>query len=80
MGLGYPTTYVYQLFFDENYSNDTKIVQYFIIHGLGLCIKFDSFVAHILYSWSFSNNLAAPIAIKKNTYFILLNKYTTVFS
>ena len=36
MVLGDPTTCVYQLIFDENESNDTKIIQYFIMHGLVL--------------------------------------------
>ena len=30
MGLGDPTTYVYQLIFDENDSNDTNIKQYLL--------------------------------------------------
>ena len=35
MVLSDATTCVYQLIFDENYSNYTKIVQYFIMNGLG---------------------------------------------
>ena len=50
MGLGDPTTCVYQFSFDVNDTNDMKIIPYFIVHGLGLCIKFDSFVAHIFYA------------------------------
>ena len=30
MGLGDPTTYVYQFIFDENDSNDTNIKQYLL--------------------------------------------------
>ena len=51
MGLGDPTSCVYQLIFDENDSNYTNIIQYFIMHGLGLCIKLNSFVAHMFYVW-----------------------------
>ena len=51
MGLGDPTTYVYQLIFNKDDSNDTKIIQYFILHGLGLCIKLNGFVVHIFYKW-----------------------------
>ena len=47
------------------------------MHGLGLCIKVDSYVAHIFYAWLFSHNTAVPIA-KKN--FLSLNKNTTVFA
>ena len=36
IGLGDTTTYLHQLIFDENDSNDTKIVLYFIMHRLGL--------------------------------------------
>ena len=63
MGLGDPTICVYQLIFDENENIDTNIIQYFIMHGLGLCIKLDSFVAHMFYEWLFSHNTAVPIAI-----------------
>ena len=51
MGLIDPTTCFYQFIFDENDSNYTSIIQYFIMHGLGLCIKLNIFVAHIFYVW-----------------------------
>ena len=52
IGLGDPTTCVYQFIYDENDSNDTKIIQYFIImNGLGLCIQLNCFVACIFYAW-----------------------------
>ena len=35
LGLGNLTTCVYHFIFDENVSNDTKIIQYFIMHVLG---------------------------------------------
>ena len=50
------TTCVYQLTLDENDSNDTKFIQNFVMHGLGLCIKFYGFLAHMFFSWPFSNN------------------------
>ena len=50
------------------------------MHGLELFVKGDSYVAHIFYAWSFSNNTAFPIAIKKNKSFISLNISTNVFS
>ena len=73
MGLGDPKTWVYKIFFNENYSNDTKIIQYFIMHGLVLCIKLDSFVAHMFYAWSLINNTSVPISIKSNKNFLSLN-------
>ena len=51
MGLSDPKTCFYQFIFDENDSNYIKIIQYFIMHELGLCIKLNSFVAHIFYLW-----------------------------
>ena len=44
LGMGDPTTCVYQFIYDENYNNDTQITQYFIMYGLGLCIKVDSYM------------------------------------
>ena len=52
MGSGDPTTCVHRLIFNENDSNYRKqIIQYFIMRGLGLCIKLNTFVAHLLYAW-----------------------------
>ena len=48
--MGDPTTCVYQFIYDENDSYDTKIILYFIMHELGLCIKLDSYVEHMLYA------------------------------
>ena len=71
--MGDPTTYIYQFIYDENDSDDMKILQYFIMHGLRLFIKVDSYVVHMFYSWSFSHNIAVPIAINKSKYFVSLN-------
>ena len=80
MGLVDPATCVYQFIFHQYDSNDTKIIQYFIMHGLGLCIKLNGFVSHMFYAWSSSNNKSVLIAINKNKYFPSLNAYTTVFA
>ena len=66
LGMGDPTTYFYQLVYDETGNADTEIIQYSIMHGFVLRIKVDSYVANMLYKWSFSHNTAVPIAIKKN--------------
>ena len=79
MGLGDTTTCVYQFIFDFFFSNAMKIIQYFNMHGLGLCIKFNNFVAHMFFACSFIHNTAVPIAIRKNTYFRSLKTYTTLF-
>ena len=42
-----PTKCVYQFIYDENGSGETNIIQYFIMNGLGLCIKVDIYVAHM---------------------------------
>ena len=51
-------------------SVDTEIIQYFIMHGSGLCINVDRYVAHMLFAWSFINNAEIPISINKNKYFL----------
>ena len=78
--MGDPTTCVYQFVYDERYSVDTDVIEYFIMHGLGLCIKLNMYVAHMFYAWSFSNNTAVSIAIKKKKYFLSLNSHTAVFA
>ena len=79
LGVGDPTTFFYQFIYDEKESVETEIIQYFIMHVLVLCIKVDSYVAHMFYAWSFGNNTEVPIAIKKNKYFISFNTHTTIF-
>ena len=50
------------------------------MHGLGLCIKVDSYVAHMFYACSFSHNTAVPIAKNNKKYFPSLNTNTTLFA
>ena len=64
MGLGDPTLSVYHYIFDKEDSNDTKIIQYFVINGLWLCIKLDGFVSHMFYVWPLSHNTVVPVAMK----------------
>ena len=45
LGMGDPTTCVYQFIHNEKNKDDMQITLYFIMHGLGLCIKIDSYVA-----------------------------------
>ena len=80
LGMGDPTTFFYQFIYDEKDKNETQISQYFIMHGLGLCIKVDSCEDRLFYACPFSHNTAVPIAKKKNKYFISLNTNTTIFS
>ena len=42
MVLSDPKTCVYQFLKYKFDTNDTKIIQYFVMHGLGLCIKLNS--------------------------------------
>ena len=74
-----PKTCVYQFIFDKYDSSDTKVIQYYVMHGQGLCIKLNSYVAHMLYAWSFSHNKSVPIAIKQNKYYLYLNIYQFFF-
>ena len=78
--MGDPETCVYHFIYNEMDIFDKIIIQYFIMHGLGLCIKVDIHVSHMFYAWPFSHNAAVPISIEKNRNFLSLNKNTTVFS
>ena len=80
LGMGDPTTCVYQFIYDEKDSFGTEIIQYFIMHGLGLYIKVDSYVAHMLYAYSFSHNTTVPINKKNKKYLLSLNTNTTAFA
>ena len=77
--MGDPTTCVYQFIYYENDNDYMKIIKYFIMHGLGLCIKVDNYLAHMFYEWSFSHNTTVQIDINMNKYFLSLNTNTTVF-
>ena len=78
--MGDQTTCAYQYIYNENDSDGTNIIKYFIMHGLGLCIKVNSYVEHMFYALSFSHNTAITIAINNNTYFIYFNTNSTVFN
>ena len=65
LGMRDPTTCVYHFIYDQKDNNDTQTTQYFIMHRLGICIKVDSYVAHMFYAWLLSHNKAFPIAKKK---------------
>ena len=58
----------------------TKKYTIFLMHIMGLCIKLNAFVEHMLYVWSFSQNKSLSIDINHDKYFLSLNKYTTVFA
>ena len=80
MGLSDPTTFVYQFIFDQYDSNYTKIIQYFVMHGLGLCIKLNIYVEHMFYTWSFIHNIEVTLYINQNKYYLSLNTHTAVFA
>ena len=50
LGIGDPTKCVYQFIYYEKDKYDTQITQYFIMNGLGLCTKVDSYVAQFFYT------------------------------
>ena len=47
LGMGDPITYVYKFVYDEKDMDEKQITKYLIIHELVLCIKVDSYAAHI---------------------------------
>ena len=79
-GTGDTATCVYQFIYDKNSNDETKIIQYFVMRTLGLCVKVYSHVANMFYAWSFSHNTSTQIDIKKKRHFNSLNTYTSVFT
>ena len=49
-GMGDPNACDYLIIYNKNDNDDTNIIQYFIIHGLGLCIKVDIYMSHMFYA------------------------------
>ena len=47
LGMGDTIIFVYEFIYDEKDKNETHITQHFTMNGLGLCIKLDSYVAHL---------------------------------
>ena len=66
MGLGDTDTCVYQFTFNKEKSDNTQILHYFVMHGLGLWIKSNSYVAHMFDAWLFSHSTPVQIDIKQN--------------
>ena len=65
MILGDTTTCVYSFLFDNEYIDITHILQFFDMYGLGICIKLNSYVAHMFNVWSLSHNMEVPTPIKQ---------------
>ena len=68
------------VYFYKEDSGDTQIIQYYVMRGLGLCIKLNSSVEHMFYAWSFSHSTAVRIYMKQNSYLLSLDKYNTMFA
>ena len=49
------------------------------MHGLGICVKTNSYYIHMAYEWSFRCNTPIPISLKINKYYLSLDIYTTLF-
>ena len=64
---------------DSKATATTELLQYFVMHGIGLFIKLKNHVAHMFYAWLFSYNTTVPIAIKQKKYYLALYTYIIVF-
>ena len=53
IGLGVPTTCVYQFVGTKDMVKKCNVIQYFVMHGIGLCIQLKSHVAHMFYAHTF---------------------------
>ena len=80
MGFSYSTTCFYQFVFDQDESNNTNIIQYFVMNRLGLFVKLNRYVSQMLYAWSFSHDTEVPIAVNQKICYHYLNAYSTGFS
>ena len=79
MGLGDTKICLYQFTFYKEDTYNTYILKYFVMKGLVICIKLNSYAAHMLYACPLSHNTSVPIVIKHNKYSLSLYTNTTVF-
>ena len=61
-GLGTPTTCVYQFVTGSSVCMP-DIIQYFIMDGVGICVRLRSHVGHMFYGHSFRHRTAVPIFV-----------------
>ena len=79
-GLGIPTTCVHQFVGFERWRQNSEVYQYFVFPGLGLCIRFESFVAHMFYGWTFAHNTAAAWMSDNGRYYLSIDEACHVFA
>ena len=80
MVLGFNKTCVCQIPFYDVDSQNTHIPHCFVMHVLGICIKLNSYVADMFYTWSLSHKTALPIYMRQNKYFLSFGTYNTSLS
>ena len=71
---------ILQNVFINSFAMKIKIIQYFIMNRLALCIKVDSYMADMFYAWLFTHDKSVSIAIKKKNIFFPLIKILLKFS
>ena len=81
LGYGTPTTCVYQFIHDErNVEVNVRILQYFVMAGLGLAVEVNSHACHMMHAYAFAHCTAIPVMIVGDTYFLTSENDTNVFA
>ena len=74
LGFGVPTTCGYQFVNDEDdeENDDFECFQYFVMPGLGICVRVRENSTHGFYAFSFTHLTAIPLVISKGRLYIHL--------
>lgn len=74
------TTCAYQMLEDESDAFPVEYIQYFILRGLGCCVRFGSHTCHMFYAAHFSHCTAVCVMIKDSTIYLSHNGIYNVFA
>ena len=76
LGMGYPMTHFYHFIYNKLDANGRYILIYFAMHGVGICVELENFVANIFYERSFSHVTAFPVALNEEHICLSLESFT----
>ena len=72
------TTCAYQFISKE--EDNIEFIQYFLMRGLGACVRQGSHTSHLFYAGLFSHCTAVPLFVKDNKIFFHDNNETNIFA
>ena len=80
-GFGLPTTCIYQFMFGPNKKESQgKVIQYFIMAGLGIAVEVNTNVCHMMHAYTFGHCTAIPFIMVGGKYFLTSSDGTTMFA